>query len=140
MIGLTAPSWVANGNISPCRFVTPSSTNQGKCVQTTAATQLPVGISGEYTRNQPGSAADDGYAAVAGEEVNVHPPGTICNLTLGGTVGTNALIVSHTDGTGVAWASSTTAQWIAAMCIVGGVAGDKVPVWMLPPNQYQANS
>ena len=100
-------SKVAAGNIAPCRFVTPSTSAIGKVSQSTTS-DVPCGISQKGTRNVPGSSLglDDGYAAIAGENVGVHgTPDKDILLRLGGTVTRGASLKSDASGFGV----STTA-------------------------------
>lgn len=140
MFPSTQPIYAANGNVSPCRFITPvvSSTGGAKAVQASAATQLLVGVSGELTRFAPGGPADDGYCAIAGEPLTYHAAGQVCNLTLGGTVtNANALLTSDADGKGVVVDDTAdTKIFIGALGLAPGVAGDKIPVWVLFPT-YQ---
>lgn len=136
MIPLTVPQVVANGNVSPCRIITPvtGSTGGALAVQATGATQFPLGVSYEATRYPPNSAADDGLVAIATENLMYHGPLEVCNLKAGGTFNPNDLLVSDGSGQGIVYdPTSDSAQWIAAMAIQGGVSGDFVEVWVLPP-------
>lgn len=59
-------SFVAGGNILPARFVKLSAT--GKVTQAVAGENV-YGVSQPGTRNAPLTGLDDGYAAIAGENV-----------------------------------------------------------------------
>lgn len=141
MFPSTQPNFVANGNVSPCRFITPvvSSTGGGKAVQASAATQLLIGVSYEETRYPPGSPADDGYMAIATENLPYHGPGQICNLQLGDDTVVSAHMVLTADAEGKGTLLDTTLDtksYAGAIALQPGVDNDKIMVWVLFPN-YQ---
>lgn len=142
MFPLDQPHFVANGNVAPCRFIAPvvSSTGGAKAVQASSAAALILGVSTEATRNAPGGPADDGYCAIAGEPLTYRGPGQIANLTLGGTVSSaNTLLTTDSDGKGIAVDDTSDAKiFVAAIALQPGVAGDKVPVYVLSPTYQMA--
>jgi hypothetical protein len=134
--GTQAP-FLADGNVSPSRFITTvtGAGNAGKAVQASASTAIIVGISESWRRHPPGSPSDDGFIAIAGESLSYRGPGTIARLKLGGTV-SNAGILLTTDGSGQgiaqAPADGTTAYY-GAMAMDTGVSGDFIRVVVLAP-------
>jgi hypothetical protein len=66
-------SFVANENIRPSRFVKLDTTSgaTGKVLQAGAGDNV-YGVSQQWTRNAPLTGLDDGYAAIAGENVRVY--------------------------------------------------------------------
>lgn len=134
---LTHISLVANGNVSPARFIAPvvSSTGGAKGVQASDPTVLILGVSYNETRFPPNSPADDGYCAIAGENLPYHGPGEICGLILGGTV-SSANVPLTTDSAGKGVTVDTTAAtliWVGAISLQAGVSGDEVMVYVLSP-------
>lgn len=118
---------VANGNISPCRFVTQDTSNVGKVTQATAGQQV-YGISQEGTRRVPGDIGlDDGFCAIAGENLNIYgPPAKDVLLKLGGTVTIGDRLKS--DGSGQGVSTTTPADEVGAIALQSGVSGDLVRV------------
>lgn len=76
-------SFVANGNIAPSRFVKMDATATGKVVAATSNTDFIFGISQQGTRNTPYSSLDDGYAAIAGENIRVYTDNEDCWVETG---------------------------------------------------------
>ncbi len=93
------------------------------------------GISCEGTRLPPISFMDDGFAAIAGENIKIYGPGDKdCFLELGGTVAQGASLKSDANGKGL---STTTANdWVAAIAMEAGVSGDLVRVMPTEPKLY----
>lgn len=133
--GFYNPSLTATANISPCRFVHQSA--EGCCTQSGNHSVPVIGVSGENTRYMPGSAADDGLHAVAGEQPTVHGPGQVCNVQLGANVtianGTQYLIAT-TDGKAIAAnLTCTTLQYVSALALQSGLTDDKIACVVLSP-------
>lgn len=133
----TWPAYTANGNVSPCRFITPvvSASGGSLAVQASAANQLLVGVSWEGTRYPPNGPADDGLVAIAGEPLSAYSPGEQCNLTLGATVtNANSLLTSDSAGKGIVVDDTSDAKiFVGALALQPGVANDKVWVQVLHP-------
>jgi hypothetical protein len=128
---------VANGNVAPGRFLTlvSGNANFGLAVQASASTQLIVGVSERWTRYAPGTGDDDGYIAVAGENLSYRGPGQIAELQLGGAVSNgNVLLSADADGKGVASAPADgVATYYGAVALQAGVADEYIPVYVLSP-------
>jgi hypothetical protein len=129
MFPVTAPPLVAGGNVSPCRFVK-ISTTAGQGVQAAAGTDLLVGISIEETRYPPNSPADDGLVAIANENLPYLGPGQVTNLIINATLTAGVVVTADASGKGIAPAAG---DYVGAILLQGGVAGDKVMAYILPP-------
>ena len=114
-------TYVANGNVSPMRFVKSAGTTlDNKVIQCTGSDR-PLGVSKQGTRNAGGLASDDGFAAIAGEDLHVHTVGDECLIQLGGTVVAGDMLKPHTDGTALAGSSTDVC---GAQAIDSGVSGE----------------
>lgn len=119
-----AYTMVAAGNIAPSRFVKLSTTANGRVAQCGSAEQI-YGISQPGTRNTPYSSLDDGYAAIAGENLLVYgAPGARCLLELGGTVTRGDRLKSDTNGKG----TTATTEEYGAVALASGVSGQLIEV------------
>lgn len=98
-------TWVANGNIKPYRFVKSDTTADKKCLQS-STNQESVGISHQGTRKPPFSTLDDGYVAIAGEEIQVYEDNDECLLCAGAAVARGDNLKSDSDGRGITGNSS----------------------------------
>ncbi len=125
---------VANGNVAPSRFVKLDTTTEGRVLQATAGDKI-YGISQQGTRNTPYGALDDGFAAIAGENLNIYgPPEKDVLLELGGTVTRGDSLKSDANGKGVT--TTSTGDWIGAIALDSGATGDLIPIQTIPPTQY----
>ncbi len=125
----TLPGFTAAGDIYGARFVVGSGVRT--VVQAANATTRLWGVVKDFTRYAPGSPADDGKHAVSGESVSLIPPGAIAALILGsgGATAHNSL-VSDTAGKGIVAATTgTVLEYVGAIALQTGVAGDKIEVW-----------
>lgn len=95
-------SFVANGNITPMRFVKLDTTADQKVLQSGAGDKC-FGIAQEGTRYLPGFGnLDDGFRAIAGENVMVYTEPDECWLEIGaGGVTAGDRIKSDASGKGV---------------------------------------
>lgn len=117
---------VAGGNVAPSRFVKLDVSNKGKVLQAGAG-EMVFGISQEGTRNIPYSTLDDGFAAIAGENLRIYGPGDNgMMLELGGTVAVGDRLKSDANGKGVA--TTTANDEVGAIALAAGASGDLVPV------------
>lgn len=125
---MAAFSRVANGSISPSRFVKLDTTADGKVLQAGAGDQV-FGVAQPGERNVPYSSLQDGFAAKAGENINVYGPPERCLLELGGSVTRGSRLKSDSTGAGVT-ASATDES--GAIALASGVSGDliEVEVWL----------
>lgn len=120
---------IAAGNITPSSFLIQTTSADHKVQLAAAATSPIVGISGPGTRNPPYSSLDDGYHAIAGENVQVlRPPLKEAQLRLGGTVTAGDLLTSDASGFGI---TATTGQYVGARAVEAGVSGQLVTVQLI---------
>jgi len=118
---------VANGNINPSRFVYLDATADGKVLEASAVTHKLYGISQPGTRNAPYSTLDDGYAAIAGENVQIYGLGDKdVLLELGGTVARGDRLTAATGGKGIK--TVTDRDEYGAIAMASGVSGELIPV------------
>jgi len=125
-------SYKANGNIAPCRFVKLDTTADGRVLQCGAGDKIQ-GISQAGTRRTPYSTLDDGYAAIAGEDLEVFGTAEQPLLELGGTVTRGDRLKADANGAGVT--SSTDKDEWGAIALQSGVSGQLVRVEVHPNNQ-----
>ncbi|WP_088253467.1 hypothetical protein [Fimbriiglobus ruber] len=122
---------VANGNIQPCRFVVADGTGTAPyaanlVVQATGATVGLFGISQKSTRYVPWAPLDDGYAAVAGEMLQIHGLGDDeALLAISATVVNGQELTSDSGGMGTPAASG---NYVGAIAKQEGNAGDQIRV------------
>lgn len=128
-------SYIANGNIAPSRLVKLDSSADGKVLQCGAGDKC-VGVSQEGTRYAPYTPLDDGYAAIAGEEIEVYLTGSECYLEAGGTVAPGDRLKADSSGRGVA--TTTNLDEYNVMCLQAGVLGTLVKVRVNVPAQVSA--
>lgn len=137
--GVSPLAWFspeAGGNVSPKRFCTLVAGVPNQVVQASNKNQILVGISADWTRYTPGSPADDGYHAIAGEAVTLYGPFQRCLLALGATAVTDVTIPLTTDanGKGVPFAPAAgTVSYYGALALRLAAAGADIPVIVLPP-------
>jgi hypothetical protein len=131
----------ASGNISPKRFVCIDPTyplavapfiNAGGQVVQASLTSVPIiGISQPSTRLTNYQGLDDGYAAIAGQELVVYQSdaqawdGVLLTLGTGGCSAGDRLT---TDGSGQGIVVSGDGQYIGAQAMNAGLAGQDVLV------------
>ena len=127
----------ANGNIHPGRFVKLDSSTAGGKVLECAGTTVPIfGIAQMATRNAPYPLLDDGYAAIASEDLLVY---TFSDKEVWleiGSGGCNPGDRLTSDGTGAGIATTSTGNWVGAVAKQQGAQGDLVPVDVVPSYQY----
>src|SRR4051812_42079914 len=120
-------SWskIANGNVPPCRFVKLDTSNEGRVVVSGAGEEI-WGISQPYERRH--TLLSDGYAAIAGENLNVIGPGddeALLDIGSGGcTVGDR--LKAGTLGVGVTAGSDK--DKCGAIALTTAVSGERIRV------------
>lgn len=116
-------SGVAGGNIAPARFVKRTSSSGEAVLTQCGANEAVYGISQQSTRRMALSGWDDGYAAVAGDNISLIGPGDDeAALEIGsGGVTAGAYIKSDADGKGVI--GSTDKDHIGAIALHDAAAG-----------------
>lgn len=94
-------SRVAALPIRPMRFVVLGAAD-GTATQAAASTDKLFGVSQPGTRNTPYSTLDDGYAAQAGENINIFGLGEVCMLQIGtGGCQPGDRLTADADGKGI---------------------------------------
>lgn len=120
-------SGIASGNISPSRFVTKSASSGEPIVTQAGSNVLVWGISQPSTRYVPLTGLDDGYAAIAGETLNVFGEGADeCLLEIAGTIIAGQPIKSDSNGKGVV--ADTDKDHVGAIAVESGVSGELIRV------------
>lgn len=125
-------SKVAAGNITPSRFVKLDTSADGKVSQCGAGEQT-FGVSQEGTRKAPLSGWDDGYAAIAGENVRVYsaPEDVYCFLEVAGVTSPGDKLKS--DGSGLGAVTTSANDHIGAVAEEAATANQLCRVRLLPP-------
>lgn len=131
------PSYVAEGDIRPSRFVKIGSGDFS--VLEADANEAVLGIAMEGTKTAPIPSAS-ANAAEDGDHLHVYGPGEECLLELGsGGITAGAYLKSDADGKGVAAATTgATQQNRGARALEGGAEGDKVRVVVHIETNYPA--
>lgn len=123
MSGYSIPAY-ANGNLVPRSFVIGASGYPGRFTQATA-NALVAGAVGEKLKYPQGLGGSATLAAEAGDEFQLIMPGSLADITLGGTVTETAYVKSDASGYAVAAAlTGTTLQNVAGMAYWGGASGE----------------
>jgi hypothetical protein len=123
-------SFVAGGNIAPSRFVVIDTSADRQVTQAAGTTAGIIGVSQMGTRRTPYSTLDDGYAAVATEEIQVFCTGSEPLLELGGTVAAGDSLTS--DGSGKGITTTTDKNNYGAIALEAGVSGGLCRVRVQP--------
>jgi hypothetical protein len=125
-------SGIAGGNIAPSRFVVRSASSGEPVVTQAGANVATWGISQPSTRRAPFTGWDDGYAAIAGETVNVIGDGDDeASLEIAGTIAAGQPIKSDADGKGVL--ADTDKDHVGAIAKHSGTAGQLI---LVKPNRF----
>ncbi len=125
-------SMKASGNIAPSRFVKQTVTADGEVTQAGTGERI-FGVSHEGVRRIPGL-LDDGFAAIAGEDLKVYGDNDECLLEIVATVAPGDRLKSDTDGKGTPVASNND-EW-GATAKVAGVSGRLIRVEVRPGQQF----
>lgn len=97
--GLAGGSFVASGNIIPSRFVKLDTSATGKVLQAGTG-ESPVGVSQQGVRNPSYPGLDDGFAAIAGENVRVYMEPEECMLEVDNAYNPGTLMKPGAAGIG----------------------------------------
>ncbi len=131
---MASGSKVASGNIPYAVFVKLTTTADGKVTVCSAGDRI-YGVSQPGQRYPPWGAIQDGFAAIAGENVNVFVmPEKGVMLRLNGTVLPGDMLKADTGGLGIATTGAN--DEIGAQAEVAGVAGQIIPVTLIGPERY----
>lgn len=128
------PSFVAGGDIRPCRFVTQDPSNDYKVLESNA-NDRPIGISQEGYRapNLPDQTAQT-LAAQDGDQVTIYGEGEICLLEINDTIVAGNLLKPDANGLGVL--AETDGDATGAEALESGAANDKIRVIVRPERKY----
>jgi len=126
-MAIAGPSFIAKGDIYPCRFVKQDDSNDHAVLQAGANAKI-IGVSQQGTREAPIPSVSTALAAAANESLRVHGMGEECLLELGGTVAAGDDLKADANGKGVVIANGTTTQEVGATALSSGVSGDKIRV------------
>ena len=123
---------MAAGNISPATFVILDNAAglENQVLQATSATSRPLyGVSMNGTHNVPiqfpgGTNPDDGYAAVANQDIGVFTEGDRCQITAGAAFNAGDLLTA--DSSGRAIATTTDGNFVGAVALEGATAANQL--------------
>lgn len=119
----------AGGTIYTARFVKANTSHANSAIQCDDGDELPLGISQNAGRLNPDpnySADDVLKAAVSGESVGIHPPGSVSvDLACAYAWAPGDLLMPDADGKGVL---ATTGKYYGARAEGTGVVGALCPV------------
>lgn len=121
---------VAGGNISPSRVVCISTAADNTVLQSALATSPNIGIAQKGTRRAPGTGDDDGFCAVAGDNVQIWGPSCMGEGELGGTVTRGDRVTS--DGNGRLVTTTTIGDQVVGWCLQSGALSDMVMILVQP--------
>lgn len=125
-------SFVANGNIAPCRFVTYDNSTNGKVIQADAGSvaegDLSMGISAQWQNSAPWYPVQSGYAATAGQNCGVYTEDQVCLLEIAATITFGMLLKADANGKGIN--ASADKDRYGAQALENGVSGDLIKVWV----------
>lgn len=125
----------ANGNITMSRFVKIDTSGDNLVAQAGAGDKV-CGISQAGSRRTPYSSLDDGYAAIAGEDLQVFGDNEECWLEAGATIAAGDRLKSDASGKGTPVASNNDEY--GAIAINAGTSGLLIRVLSIPFGQYGA--
>ncbi len=123
----------ANASIPPSRFVKTDTSGDNLVALASTGEQI-YGISQMGTRRTPYASLDDGYAAIAGEDLEIFGIGEVCPLELVATVTAGARLKSDSAGKGLPVTSNNDEY--GAIALVAGVSGQLIMVQVVPESQY----
>lgn len=122
----------AAGTINTCRFVVPHTSHPNAAIQASDATHLPLGISQNSSRLRPDpefDAADVLVAAIEGETIGIHPPGSVSvDLLCAAAWNPGDLLMADANGKGIV---ATTGKYYGARAEGPGTVGALCPVTVI---------
>ncbi|WP_321377108.1 capsid cement protein [Trichococcus shcherbakoviae] len=140
---ITAPPQLqANGNIYPSRFVMVDPSDNAKCIQATANAKV-IGVSQVGTNYPPitdSSITVAGYAAIDGQNVELHTLGQVCHVEAGDVFAAGDYLKSDGDGKAIKIATTgTTLQRYGAQALEAATAaGQKIRCYIMPGSERPA--
>lgn len=130
---METPQLKAGGDINPCRFVdiTGSFT-----VSEADASDIPLGISGEATRDAPLPSGQSALHAKSGDAATVYVMGNVCLLEIGtGGVTAGDRLKPDADGKGIT--SGTAGEIVGAVALETASADEFAKVFVLSPGSQR---
>lgn len=122
---------IAGGNVLPKTFVKGDTSNSLTCLQAGAG-DVPIGVTGNWTRYAPGTASDDGFQAVATEFPEAVAVGGITPITAGAAFG--AFVFLKPDAAGKAIATTAVSDIPGAFSLEAAAgAGEAIRCLVLAP-------
>src|SRR5258708_5897469 len=122
----------AAGTINTCRFVVPATSHPNAAIQASDATHMPLGIALNAGRLRPDPdflASDVLVAALTGETIGIHPPGsTSVDLLCAAAWNSGDLLMSDANGSGIV---ATTGKFYGARAEGPGTVGAICPVMVI---------
>lgn len=119
---------IAGGNVRPKRFVRIS----GENTVTEATGAQPIfGVSGQYTRNIPYGALDDGFHAIATEPCRVFLPGEVCGIVVGAAVTAGDRVKADGSGRAIP-VSANNDQYGGIALQTASIAGAEIEIMIQP--------
>jgi hypothetical protein len=131
--------FVAGGAVAPSRFVILDATYDSTVTQAGTANIRCIGVSQTGTKEAPGLTGASANAATADKDMlQVFLPGDIAPLEIGsGGVTRGNMIKTDNTGKGVASATTgATLQWVQAIALESGAAGEIINVLVTEPTPY----
>lgn len=123
---------VAAGNILPSSIVIiDTALGANQVLQATSATAGPLyGVAQAGTHNTPLAGLDDGFAAVAGDNVTVFTASDLCQVVIGAAVLAGQLLT--TNGSGQAIPANATDYVVGQAIDAGTTAGQFIQMRVMP--------
>lgn len=122
---------VAGGNIPPSRIVKLSTAADNTVLVSAGATTVNIGVSQQGSRRPPGTGDDDGYAAIAGENIGIYGPGSgVALVEIGGTVTRGDALTSDSNGRAIT--TTTEGDVIVGWSVQSGVIYDLIDFIVQP--------
>jgi hypothetical protein len=127
----------AGGNIKPRRIVKLASVNGDNVVtQASGNSAQMYGISDSRTRRPPIENLDDGYNAIAGENIRVFVVGDVAPVQAGGAFNAGDRLTSDSDGQAIA--SSGAGQFIIGVALQAALGIGSIVTCRISPDQTQS--
>ncbi len=138
----TPPALVANGNIFPSRFVTPTTSTDHRGQQATANSPI-IGITRDETNRPPivdPAITNPGYHAIAGEPIRMIGDGEIGYIQSGDAITAGDRLKSDANGKAIPIATTgDVLQQVGAIALESAAAADlKIRVQVQIGAQYAA--
>lgn len=133
------PNFVANGNVSPCRFVMldTTATEANKVLQAGSNLKL-MGIASEGGREAPLPVVGTTmYAAKAGDGLQVYGDNDVCLLEITGTAIPGMLLRADANGKGIACTTAGSVPMnVGAIALGPGADGERIRVQVMIRHNY----